>query len=157
MENIVDSAAFSAWAMRLTRPFKFASPFGTKDFALLLFVGDEAVTAEEQAVISDAVVACGCRYAVCAGVDCSSWDTAIDLAYIATDPDFSPDDSAFVMTTWHEDESIEEIAEFLVFSATYEGFGDPPPRRYLVACVGDEAAYVAARDAVREQLRLRSA
>ena len=153
MEQFVDSAAFSAWATRLTRPFIFTSPFGRRDFALLLFVGDESVTADERNAISDAIVACGCRYSVCAGADCSSWDDAIDWAYMETDP---KDDSAFVMTTWHEEQPIEEVAEFLVFSATYEGFGDPPPRRYLVACIGDEPAYVAARDAVREQLRLRS-
>ncbi|MFN7590329.1 MAG: hypothetical protein ACK5UQ_17760 [Planctomycetota bacterium] len=153
MEQLVDSAAFSAWATRLTRPFNFTSPFDRRDFALLLFVGGEAVTADERNAISKAVVAGGCRYAVCAGSDCSSWDDAIDWAYIATDP---KDDSAFVMTTWHEEQPIEEVAEFLVFSATYERLGDPPPRRYLVACIGDEAAYVAARDAVREQLRLRS-
>jgi hypothetical protein len=54
-----------------------------------------------------------------------------------------------VTTTWHEAESIEEVAEFPDFRMTYEGFGDPSPRRFLVACMGNEAAYAAARDAVR--------
>jgi hypothetical protein len=86
---------------------------------------------------------------VCTGHECSSWDDSIDSAHIETDPDLSPPDSKFVMTTWHEQESIRDVAEYFVHAAKFDGF---EPERFLVVCVGgDEAAYFRARHAVRAQ------
>lgn len=43
------------------------------------------------------------------GKDCSSWDDAVDHANLeAFDYEEIPEDR-FVMTTWHEKESLEEV------------------------------------------------
>ncbi|MFN0006610.1 MAG: hypothetical protein ACKVXR_01780 [Planctomycetota bacterium] len=149
MEPIFSSPSRQAWATRLQRPFKLEAPFEGRSFALLLAVYDTTVTPEEQSDLSQQIVRQGCRYAVCTGHECSSWDDSIDWAHLETDPDFDPPDSGFVMTTWHEEDSIRDVAEFFVHSAKYDGF---TPERFLVVLVGgDDAAYFRARHAVRAQ------
>jgi hypothetical protein len=151
MEPLHADGGREAWAARLERPFRFDSPFRGKPFVLLLWVLDETVTPEEQSELSAAIVRLGCRYAVCAGHEGSSWDDSIDWAYLETDADFSPPDSEFVMTTWHDDEPIEDVAEFFALSAKYEGF---VPERFLVVCLGgSDADYARVRDAVSTHLR----
>jgi len=149
METIFHSPTRTAWATRLERPFRLEAPFQGRTFSLLLAVYDTTVTSEEQQALSEQIVRQGCRYAVCTGHECSSWDDSIDSAHIETDPDLSPPDSKFVMTTWHEQESIGDVAEFFVHAAKFDGF---EPERFLVVGVGgDEAAYFRARHAVRAQ------
>ncbi|MEM7307933.1 MAG: hypothetical protein AAF682_14745 [Planctomycetota bacterium] len=154
MEQIFAADEREAWAVQLQRPFELASPFSGAGFALLLAVYDPSVTDDEQARLSERFVAEGCRYAVCTGDRCSSWDDAIDTAYLASEPDFQPSDATFVMTTWHEEEPLGDVAEFFMRSARFDGF---EPRRFLAVCVGgDEACFARLRDAVRTQLRLTS-
>ncbi len=86
----------------LERPFEFCSPFEGEDFVLLLFVKDTTITPAEQASLSNQMIRQGCRYAVCAGHHCSTWDDSIDMAFLGTDANFNPPDERFVMTTWHE-------------------------------------------------------
>ena len=62
------------------RPFSFTSPFSDGEFAALIYVNDITITAEEQMTLSDLLVEAGCRYAVCAGQNPSSWDDSIDMA-----------------------------------------------------------------------------
>ena len=105
MERVAQSEAFDLWFDRIDRPYSFTSPFSGKDFVLMMVVADPSVTETERADFSDQIIQAGCRYAVCAGHDCSRWDDSIDLAYIATHPNFCPPDERFVMTTWHQNES----------------------------------------------------
>jgi hypothetical protein len=155
VEQILATESRSAWATRLDRPSDLISPFAGAEFACLLVVRDTSITGQEQASLSELLVAQGCRYAVCAGHECASWDDSIDRAYIATDADFDPPDSTFVMTSWHEDESIEEVAEFFARCTRFDGFN---PCRFLVLCLGgDDASYEEIRDATRIQLGLASA
>ena len=115
------------------RSLEFGSPFPGEDFALLLWVFDQHVSADQQAKLSASIVAAGCRFAVCAGFKCSSWDDSIDLAYLETDPELATSDDSFVMTTWHQDESIDDVAFFF---ANCVSFDTPACRRRVVLCVG---------------------
>jgi len=124
-------------SLRLQRPFDFCSPFGDQDFALLLFARDAALSADEQRALSNAFVAQGCRYAVCAGLEPSSWDDSIDEAYLAMTPAGDARDPRFVMTSWHEDEPIEEVAAFFVGCTSFDDF---VPARFLVVCLGGNQA-----------------
>ena len=86
---------------------------------------------------------------MCAGYECSSWDDWIDVAYLETSPDYDPPDSTFVMTTWHEEETLGDVAEFFATSARFEGF---EPTRLLVVCLGgDDASFEHVRDVARAQ------
>ena len=83
-----------------SRPYEFHSPFAEHEYALLLCVFAQDVTPEEQRKISESIVSSGCRYAVCYGSRCSTWDDSIDTAQLNGDEQ----PGSFVMTTWHENE-----------------------------------------------------
>jgi len=51
--------------------------------------------------------------------DCSSWDDIVDMAN-SEQHDFGPiPDASLVMTTWHENEPLEEVTWFSEFAATH--------------------------------------
>lgn len=135
MKQVATLPEKELWFEQLNRPFRFKSPFDGMDFALLIIANDPTVTAEERSVISREVIDQGCRYAVCAGDKCSIWHDDIDIAFISTDPDFNPPDDRFVTTTWHDDESLEEVFEFFHLWTCFDDFW---PKRFLVLFVGGD-------------------
>ena len=50
------------------------SPFNYEEFVCLLAVNDNSIDNESQNYISDKLIDYGCKYAVCTGYNCSSWD-----------------------------------------------------------------------------------
>jgi hypothetical protein len=107
-----------------------------KVFVCALFVADPSITDVERMDISRQLVAAGCRYAVCAGLKCSDWDDSIDYAYLETDRNFDPPDETFVMTTWHERDSVAEVLEFAL---TWTNFDDHTFEHLLVLVLGEDA------------------
>ena len=75
----------------------------------MIVVLETAVSSAWQNLVSDWIVDSGCLYMMAWGVDCSSWDDAVDWANLARF-DFGdiPDDQS-VMTTWHENASLDEV------------------------------------------------
>lgn len=74
-----------------------------------IVVLDAAVSPEWQNAVSDWIVHMGCLYMMAWGVDCSSWDDSVDWANLDQfDYGEIPDDQ-FVMTTWHEDEGLDDV------------------------------------------------
>jgi hypothetical protein len=71
-------------------------------------VFDAAYTKDWQNAVSDWLVASGCRYMMAWGPDCSSWDDSVDWADLEA-RNFEDDDQTFVMTTWHDNESLESV------------------------------------------------
>jgi hypothetical protein len=70
---------------------------------------EENVSSEWQEKISGWLVRSGCLYMMAWGIDCSSWDDSVDYANIN---DWSPKkipENSFVMTTWHEDDPLDEV------------------------------------------------
>lgn len=122
--------------VQIRRPYTFTSPFGGEVFAALIVVVDPAITPEERRALSDQLVAQACRYAVCAGFDCSSWDDAIDMASVMAKIDGTPH-FGLVMTTWHEDQTLEEVVEFFQFCVVID---DEQPRHRVAILVGDDEA-----------------
>jgi len=99
-------------------PYRFLPPFSGQDYALLIYVAAADVSPDDQAKISEEIVASGCRYAVCYGHRCSTWDDSIDLASIAA----GKEEKGFVMTTWHEEDSLEEVVEFFWWNTAFDDF-----------------------------------
>lgn len=135
MLQITKTADYDLWIGKLNRPYIFLSPFGGQEFALLLVVADTTVMDHERDDMSREIVRQGCRYAVCFGNNCSKWHDAIDLAFIYTDPYFSPPEEKHIMTTSHEHESLADVTFFFRTCTTFENF---TPRHYLVLIVGDD-------------------
>jgi hypothetical protein len=75
-------------------------------------------TPEWQDQVSTWIVESGCRYMMAWGPDCSSWDDSVDYADLKA-RDFEDDDSKFVMTTWHTDDSLEQVFWYSQFCANF--------------------------------------
>ena len=130
---------------QLCRPYEFISPFGGESFALCLHISDHTLTGDEQAKLSADIVRQGCRYAVCAGYKCSSWDDSVDMADLERN-NWEVRDDTFVMTTWHENESIEDIVFFFLNNTSFDNW---IPDNFLVLVLGDERATL---DLIRNEI-----
>jgi len=133
--------------LHLRRPYRFEAPI-EGEFVLLLQITDADVTAEEQRRLSEAIVASGCRYALCRGVECSSWDDSIDDAAVAAEIDGTT--RPFLMTTWHEDEPLEDVLEFMLERTAFDDF---VPTAFVVAEVGGDGRTLAEARAAMERAR----
>lgn len=59
--------------------------------------------------VSRWLVDSGCLYMMAWGPNCTTWDDSVDYAQILKHlPDEAPDNE-FIMTTWHEDDSLEDV------------------------------------------------
>lgn len=89
-----------------------------KPYKALVIVEDD-FDQDWQNSVSDWLVDTGCLYMMAWGRDCSSWDDAVDWANM-NDFNFGdiPEDR-FVMTTWHENDSLEEFFEFAKLYASH--------------------------------------
>lgn len=134
MKPIISATSTPVWCGRLQRPYAFASPCGGRQFALLLVVGDEAVSVEEQSELSEAFVRQGCRHAACYGHDCSSWDDSIDMVSVMDEVEGRS--APFVMTTWHADESLDEVVDFFAARARFDHW---LPEAFVALVVGGPA------------------
>lgn len=59
------------------------------------------------------------------GPDCSLWDDSIDLANIEKFKDRAIPDEQFVMTTWHEKETLQEVLRFAKIDAAVSYSNEP--------------------------------
>ena len=135
MELLATRDKKQIWFRELSRPYRFEVPFPDELYVCILFANDETISNEEQAAVSDELVRTGCRYAVCAGYECSSWDTSVDLAYLAMDPSLT--NETFVMTSWHDGDSIEDV---ISFGLMWTDFDNHEFTRYLILFVGQRAS-----------------
>ena len=79
----------------------------------------QGVSKTWQHKVSERLVADGCLYMIAWGNNCSSWDDSVDIANIEQ---FFPHDipeENFVMTTSHDDETLEDVLHFAKFSAVH--------------------------------------
>jgi hypothetical protein len=87
---------------------------------------------------------------VCSGYESSKWDDAVDLAFIDTSPNFNPPDEKFVMTSWHDQASLWEVAEFFVLNTSFDFL---EPAAFVIVAVGEGARTREAERLVRELLQ----
>lgn len=73
---------------------------------------------EWQDEVSKWLVHSRCRYTMAWGPNCSSWDDSVDWVTIEENPGETPPDK-FVMTTWHENESLEFTFWYAQFCANF--------------------------------------
>lgn len=85
-----------------------------------LVVVSENISQERQSEISNWLVKSGC-FVMCAwGKNCSSWDDSVDFANIEQFNYEPIPPESFVLTTWHENESLEEVMFFIKHIAAHE-------------------------------------
>ena len=90
-------------------PFLF--PKDMSKFKCLILIERE-VSREFQWEVSKALVKAGCLFSLAWGIDCTSWDDSIDWAFLEHYNYGEYPEDKFVMTTWHENDTLEETIEF---------------------------------------------
>ena len=75
-------------------------------------IAEEAVSPEWRAKVSAWLVATGCLYVSAWGTECSEWDNSVDMANIEANHFEDIPRNKFVMTTWHENETLAEAFWF---------------------------------------------
>jgi hypothetical protein len=91
-------------------------------FVCLIWDAAGSSTDEERCAFGHKLIAAGCRYAVCGGNDGTVWDDAVDFAFVLATLDVTEAerDARFIMTTWHEGESPEEVVWFAMNCANFD-------------------------------------
>lgn len=78
----------------------------------IITITEQDVSAEWRGKVTDWLVAKGCLYSIPWGVQCSEWDDGFDGSFLKANNYVVEDDDKFVMTTWHENETLEETLWF---------------------------------------------
>jgi hypothetical protein len=93
-------------------------------------------SANWQKVVSDWLVASGCRYMMAWGPDSTTWDDSVDWADLEA-RNFEDDDSRFVMTTWHDKETLESAFWYSQFCANFS-YDDVPLMNALIVDISSK-------------------
>lgn len=97
----------------ITPPLPSFRPF------LAVVIAEAPITPDWQATVSDWLVQAGCLYMLAWGVGCSSWDDAVDFANLERFDFADIPEAHFVMTTWHERDTLQEVFTFAKGSARH--------------------------------------
>jgi hypothetical protein len=97
--------------LRITEDGSLPAPKTEAPYKCVIVVEAE-VSPARQMEISRWLVSSGCLYMMAWGIGCSSWDDSVDLANLEQFGFEDTPDKSFVMTTWHESESLREVFEF---------------------------------------------
>ena len=135
------------WTAQLRRPFLFESPFPGEEFALLLVVSAPDITADERESLSRALVAQGCRYAVCTGVGASGWDESIDYASVMAELEKQQPGDRLLMPAWHDDEPLREVTRFFLHQTALADYAST--RRIALVLGGSAEELQELRDTLR--------
>ncbi len=129
---------------------------GLAGFACLIWEHGPTLTpTAERAEIAGRVLRAGCRYVVCGGLGCDLWEESFDeefveQTYTLEEPEV---EARHVMTTSHQDQSVDEVAFFFVkltafddwmpseFVLLHAGLG--PDREALESCIRANATEAA--------------
>jgi hypothetical protein len=79
---------------------------------MFIVVIEADVSDEWRNIVSDWIVECGCLYMMAWGRDCTRWDDAVDWANLSKFNFEEVPLEYFVMTTWHENEPLDEVFQF---------------------------------------------
>jgi len=104
--------------LRLADGDAFPTLHGFAPFKAVVLIGSRP-SADWQRRASQWLVASGCLYAMAWGDDCGSWDDSIDHANLERFDHGEVPDDASVMTTWHDDQSFEEVIWFAKHGAIH--------------------------------------
>ena len=78
--------------------------------AVVVIEGD--ISAEWRHSVSRWLVQSGCLYMMAWGTECSAWDDSVDHANLEAFEYGDIPDEHLVMTTWHDNEPLEEVLWF---------------------------------------------
>lgn len=115
---------------------RLVSPFKEGPFACLLWTHGVARDVDQASDLLKSLLDSGCRYFVCGGEDCEWWHDMTDELFVTKylNATAAERERAHVMTTWHANESPEDVAFFFVFNTSFD---DISFERFLVIHIGN--------------------
>ena len=124
-------------------------------FACLIWDHRGGWSTLDRAALARGLLEAGCRYFVCAGLECDVWEESADEEYaqLLVERGHDVEESNLVVTTSHANEPPAEVARFFAFDARLSAC---PIQVYVVIHVGDGATN-AVDDAVRDQATAQAA
>lgn len=127
------------WIHKTKYPLKDL-PFKNKPF-LCMTIGLEKLSEKSLTEIARNLVNNGCILTASAGDKCIEMENEVDLAYIEEIENKkyqgNPPESAFVSTTSHKDESMEDAIFFFFFSAHASDENEQLYKDYLILFLGE--------------------
>jgi len=126
VELLVRRGESEYWTDHLHTPADFRGPFGGAPYVCLVWATRPA-TLDERAALARALVTSNCGYAVCAGMESEAWHDMVDETREEAD--------RFLMTTWHDNEPLEDVVNFFVWNTDYE---ENVFTRFLIVVVGPD-------------------
>jgi hypothetical protein len=87
---------------------------GSRYFVSLMVCDASNTPPEEIAACARALLKAGCVYFCCWGPNCERVHDIVDEQYLIESGYSVNDDDSIIMTTWHNDESLEEAAWFAI-------------------------------------------
>jgi hypothetical protein len=82
-----------------------------------IVVVEDTVRTSWQSKVSDWLISSGCLYMLAWGIECGSWDDSVDFSVLEKIDFGDIPDVNFVMTTWHESESLIDVFQFAKYGA----------------------------------------
>lgn len=119
-------------ALAIDAPDDFVSPFPGTLFPCMIWDHDGRFSEAHRSMLAKQLLQAGCRYAVCGGHNCEAWHDAIDDEFLEGSDETR--DDVHVMTTWHADETPDDVAFFFVLNTNFD---QHEFKRYLILHVGD--------------------
>jgi len=89
-----------------------------RPFLALVLIRAE-VTPDWQWAVSKWLVDSGCLNMAAWGIACSSWDDSVDYANMEAFSYGDIPEDRFVMTSWHESDTLDEVMEFVKHSPVH--------------------------------------
>lgn len=92
-----------------------------QSYYIILIVGTKQILPEWRNWICEQIVYSKlCTQAMVTGYECSIWDDVLDETYLGF-YNYQPPANNCFMTTWHENQTLDEVIEFAKFSMELEG------------------------------------
>lgn len=101
----------------LDAPEDFEPPFTSEPYTCLLWDTCGDAGTEARARLARRLIESGCVYVVCGGETCERWHDVVDETAVTLQVSGEIPADHVVLTTWHEGESSDEVAEFFVMLA----------------------------------------
>jgi hypothetical protein len=126
-------------AIAIDVPGDFENPFPGSLFPCLIWDHEGRLAEDQRAIVAKGLLQAGCRYAVCGGKNCEAWHDAVDLEFVRQHLNDSAEvvEAEHVMTTWHANESPDDVAFFFVLNTNFDSHDFVS---FLVLHVGDSRA-----------------
>jgi hypothetical protein len=138
MQPFLRHAGREYFAITLERPKAFTLPFDHMPYPILIWDNRGGWSEDERSSFLQAVLDTDSRYAVCGGNGCERWHDDLDQVFIMRYlDDETARDRHFLMTTWHTDQSPEEVAFYFAHNTVHEHHDF---KRFLVVYVGADVS-----------------